>query len=228
MEDFTTYTETDPDAKLTVTSSKITIASGSDNNTYNVYKDFTTDYFNALDADFTIRLTTGVTTDSQIGVAFVNTATPSTENAGGNLDTTDLYVCGYWYNATYIYLNRGNFAAVADFASGLSLDTDYYCTIVRTASSDTVTCEIYTDSGRTSLYDTLSVSGYGTGTKWQYCYGLMNAEFNENNVLNGYIENLELNISSTSVKTYLGLATASVKTIDGLAIASRKTWDGLA
>ena len=194
VEDFTTYTETDSAGHLTVTSTKATIASGNDNNIYNLFKDFGADYFNALDIDFTIRLTTGVTTDAIVGIAVINSATPTTETMGGTLTSTDISVAQYWYNTTAIWLSRGNFGGIADTTGGvLALNTDYYCTLIRSASSDTVTLEIYSDSGRTTLIDTLSVSGYGTGTKWQYMYGFMNANFGASDTLNGFVENMDLN-----------------------------------
>ena len=200
MEDFTTYTETDPGADVTVTSSRITIASGTDNDTYNVFKDKGAGYFDALDIDFAMRVTTGVTTDAIVGIAIINTATPTTENMAGTLTSSDISANMYWYNGTNIFLSRGNFAGITDSVAGLSIDTTYYCTLVRTAGSDTVTLEIYSDSGRTSLVDTLSVSGFGT-TTWQYVYGLMTAEFNESNVLNGYVENMTINVVAGAALT---------------------------
>lgn len=211
VEDFTTYTETDPDAKVTKTSTRITIASGNDNNTYNVYKDFGASHFNSLDIDFAMRVTTGVTTDAIVGIAVINSATPSTENMAGTLTSTDISANMYWYNGTNIFLNRGNFAGITDSVAGLSIDTTYYCTLVRSASSDTVTLEIYSDSGRTSLVDTLSVSGFGTGTTWQYVYGFMNAEFNESNTLNGYVENMDVHDNvSVSVSASVLAGTFSI------------------
>lgn len=192
VEDFTTYTEVDPGPHLTVTSTKATIASGNDNNLYALYKDMGADFFDQLDVDFTIQLDTPVDGDSLLGMAVINTASPGTEEGGSLLGTTDLFCCMYWSTTTALWLNRGNFAAAGDQNFSLSTGTPYYCTVTRSAGGDTVTLDIYSNSGRTTLIDTLSVSGYGT-VKWQYSYGFMNAEFNGNDRLNGFVENLDYN-----------------------------------
>jgi len=191
VEDFTTYTETDPGSDITVTSTKIDCINFDDSQTYNVYKDKGTDHFNALDVDFETYLSSSSTSNAQFGPGFVNTATPATETRA-NLATTDCWNVIYVSGTVRIYLIRGAFVANDSYQS-LSANTTYYCTYTRTASSDTVTLKIYSDSGRTSLIDTLSVSGFGTSTKWQYMYGLLMHTGSDGANNTGYIQNIDLN-----------------------------------
>lgn len=227
--DFTTYTESDPGADLTVTSSKI---DGSNVDSYQsaiVYKDYGADYFNAIDFDYELYIGSGSgTNNSSGGLAVINSASPSTENSA-TLSTTDIYQFIYKYNSSYrMYLFRGTGTAF-DSYDLLSSNTLYYLTLTRTADSDTVNCYIYSNSGRTTLVDTLTVAGYGTSTKWQYVYGFMNRYILEANAnFTGYVQNLDLNVASSAIKTINGLVYASVKTVNGLAIASVKTKNGLA
>lgn len=188
MEDFSTYTEQDGNAKLTVTSNSATISAGNDNNLYSLYKDKGADFFDELDIDFTIVINNTVQTDSLIGVSLVNTATPSTYAIGvsGN---DDCHFVLYWYNALFARLMKGQFLSYDTYNA--SVGTTYYCTMTRPAGGDTITVEIYSDSGRTTLLDTVAVSGF-SGLKWRYIYALSTSKWSENNALNGATSNLEI------------------------------------
>lgn len=223
--DFTTYTETDPGSKITVTSTKVAISTMPDNAVYNVYKDYGTDYFDSLNTFVELYLTSG-SNNGQFGPGFVNTATPGTE-ARGTLATTDCWVMLYYYNAADIRLTRGAYVT-ADISVATSTATLYYCTFSRTAGSDTVTFYIYSNAGRTTLVDTLSVAGYGTGTKWQYQYALLMHAGSDGSSQTGYIQNLDLNIASSgpaNLKSYNTNVLANIKSINTNLIANVKSLD---
>lgn len=188
FEFFNTYTEVDANNKLTVGTRKIlSVDLDRDENGY-IYKDYGADYFDALDVDFDIYVSSDSLNQALAAVAITNTV-----NTIPNFVATDLVV--YATRATNnvtICLWRG-VAVASDNKTGLSLDTVYYCTITRAAGNDTATCAIYSDEARQNLIDTLSVAGFGT-EKWQYIFGFINY----NNRLSGrdfdgYIANVDLN-----------------------------------
>ena len=186
--DFTTYTEVDGTGKLTVTATKITSdgsATGTDNF---VYIDKTTDALDRLDVDSTIRIESTSSDNAVGGMAISNTVGSYDDFASTDISVLIKRTAGPVYK---IHLVRGNFTADDSYTG--SADTPYYCTLKRFAGNDTVTLEIYSDSARTTLLDTLSVSGYST-TKYRYVYGFVgegNGAGAED--FDGYVENLSLN-----------------------------------
>ena len=195
--DFTTYTEVDANAKLTVTATKALAADADTDEDVYLYKDLTANALDGLDVDFEIFQ--NATSDNSVhcGMAISNTV-----GSVNDFAATDISVLA-WEGAGALYLSlwRGN-AVASDAKSGLSLDTIYYCSLKRTAGSDTVTCEIYSDSGRTTLVDTLSVAGFST-TKYRYVYGFINrntATGGEN--FDGYVQNLTLNRTAGYMADY--------------------------
>lgn len=190
IEDFTTYTEVDPADDLTVTASKIDGVQVSRMNDVYVYDDKTANHFNALDIDYEyFNDSNSFMWGAVVGVGVTQT---TVDELNGWVSPD----CGMYSDAQVggvrIFLIRGFFTA-SDSVTGLSQDTIYYNTFVRAADSDTVLLEIYSDSGRTSLVDTLSVAGYGTGTKWRYVYGYVNAAGGTAEPFEGFIQNMDLN-----------------------------------
>lgn len=189
IEDFTTYTEVDPNTKLTVTSNK---ASGvnvdKDENVY-LYYDKGVDIYNKIDIDFEAYIDSGSLGGAIAGMGMSVTAISTTQNFGNSDISVLQRETGA--GAHRIALRRGNNIANDEFTTGAA-DTLYYCTLLRTKDSNTVTLKIYSDSNRTSLLDTLSVSGFGTSTKYRYLYGFVNKnEPASGDDFDGYIQNME-------------------------------------
>jgi len=194
LENFSTYTEVDANAKLTVTATKADGVNVDGDEDVYLYKDFGANYFDGLAIEFEIYINTACEVASRSGMAVTNTV-----GSGPDLATTDILVFLYedgtgakWE----AFLCRGDL--VASDASTISPDTLYYCTLSRTAGSNTVTLKIYTDAARTALHDTLSVIGYST-TKYRYLYGFINY----NNAVgghdfDGYVQNMEVDLAPTA------------------------------
>jgi hypothetical protein len=188
-EDFTTYTEVDPNGKLTVTSAAATGADVDWDEDVYLYKDFGADNFNGLRINFEIRI---ASTSLNIAIAgpglTVNTVGDRTAFAA-----TDIFVGAYRTGggAYQILLVRGD--AVANDAGSISADTTYYCTLLRAANADDVNLVIYSDSGRTTVVDTLTVSGYGTGSKYRYLYGIVNVnDGSTGRDWDGFVQNMRI------------------------------------
>jgi len=196
LENLTTYTEGDPNAVITVTSTKVNVVSidGFDTGEY-VYKDFGASFFDSINATYEIlNSSDGTNYPTDGGLAFSSTA-----NAyRGTLATTDPWNNFLGFSGTLrIYLARGSYIA-SDFFNATN-STIYYIWMERSAGSDTVTVKIYSNSSRTTLLDTLTVSGFGTSTKWRYCYPFVHHESAEGNcVMSQYIENVDLNLTAGS------------------------------
>lgn len=223
VEDLTTYTEQDTGTNLTVTATKVNVVGIDGFDDAYLYKDYTADFFNAIDALFeTLCSNVGTNFPTEGGCGFSNVAGAYRATIGSTAPWAS------WTTSATFSLVRGSYAARDDYAASLS--TIYYCRMERAAGSDTITLKIYSDSGRTTLLDTLSIAGLGTATKYRYAYAFVHHASDESNTeFTGYLENIDLGIApATSIKTVNGLAKASVKTRNGLAIASVKTIQGLA
>ena len=187
-EDFLVFTEADTNAKLTVTESKALAADADTDEDVLLYRDMGADAIDALDVDFEIYMADTSQANSQGGMAISSTA--NVDLTG--LASTDIAVTMISTGAPpVIYLERGNAVAV-DTWGAAAFNTLYYCTLTRPASNDTVTLKIYSDSARTTLLDTLTVTGYST-TKYRYIYGFINynsATGGQN--FDGYVQNLVL------------------------------------
>ena len=187
-ENFSTYTEVDTNNKLTVTTSKATAADADRDEYVYLYKDMTTDHFDALDVDFELFIEASSVEDGLAGVAITNTigSIPQFENPDVTVYIVDVA------SFARILLVRGALIA-NDQSINLSFDTVYYCTLTRAAGNTTCNCLIYSDSGKTDLLDTLGVTDYGS-VKWRYVYGFVNYNSGHSGLnFDGYTQNLDLN-----------------------------------
>jgi hypothetical protein len=188
IEDLTTYTEVDPNAKLTVTATKVTAANLDRDEDAYLYKDFGANHFDGFNIEFEalINATSANTSRGHMGLT-VNTVDDSS-----GWDTADIEV--FLYDAAgvgRIYLYRGANVA-SDVYVGASFDTIYYLRLSRAIASDNVYLYIYSDSARTTLVDTLTVAGYGTA-KYRYFYAI--ASWNDAGAgldFDGYYQNIDL------------------------------------
>jgi len=191
-EDFTTYTEVDPNNRFTVEQYKITFAGLLRNDRSYVYKDKGVNFF---DADFEIQLQTRATSwvlnsfCELIGISNVvtwkaNDGTRCLNVSWGYGYESDLAISGMriwiaeWHNGIDYY----------DYSIILSLNTTYYLTFKRTGA--VLTCEIYSDVARTILVDTLTVNLHSV-TQFRYIYGARSlGEATGTQAISGYTENL--------------------------------------
>jgi hypothetical protein len=167
-EDYTTYTESDPTGEITVTAPTITFTSLNTAAGGYVYYDYGAGYFDTSvehDLEFSLNsssdffaqvtlwmLANGIDTPTGLGSDLL--AVTAYKNTGASA-TVDLYL---EYPPTYS-------ATIA----GLALNTTYYLTIVRGAT--TLTVYVYTDAARATLLTSDSISVPGAPT-FRYVYGL--------------------------------------------------------
>lgn len=191
-EDLTTYTEVDASAVLAVTASRVTGAAMDRDLDAYLYYDFGAGHFNALDLDFTGYFGS---TSPNLGAAYMGFVQSAVNDFSGWSANDAVFAMENDSGGILNMTLRDNGGAT-DFNATLSDDTPYYFSFLRSASSDTITMEIYSDAARTSLIDTLTVAGVGTGTTYRYLYAIAsNNTATGGRDFNGYYENFLLNIA---------------------------------
>jgi len=172
VEDFTGYTEVDPDTTITVTATKIAVDECSDD-TY-VYDDKGADHFGASwdhDYEHTSRdISSG---DKQGAVAVSNTVDDAAAWLSNNNEAVGAYFRRYYdvgYKNRYFICDYEDGDTDGSSYECDATGTKYYLTFKRTSETN-VSLEIYSDSGRTSLEDTVSVT-ITSGRRYRYIFGI--------------------------------------------------------
>ena len=188
IEDFTTYTEVDASSRLTVTASKARGVNVDRDIDVYLHFDKGVDNYDAIDIDFETQIESASANGSRGGMGLTVSAISVIDGFG----STDIAVMFRRLSSGFKFeLNRGD-AVATDLSAALSSGTTYYCTLLRTAGSNTVTLDIYSNSARTTLVETLSVSGYGGSTKYRRLYGFVNKNTGSGgNDWDGFIQNME-------------------------------------
>lgn len=186
-ENLITYAQVDPLGYITPTTTRCTVSNMPRNTVAYCYCDKGANFFNALNIKFTIR-PTGVTGNNPIYLPFALANVVGPYSAFG---TTDMCVMFYRTSSPEYRLRfiRGNYASEDYYV--MTMNTIYYCTLERAAGADTVYLKIYSNPERTSLLDTLSVSGFGT-TKWRYIYAANSLNGAASGTFSGYTENIKI------------------------------------
>jgi len=209
-EDFTTYTETDPTSKITVTAAKVDVAAIAEETTAYVSKDYTSAHFAG---DFTHYVEVYQNSSTVTGIASVvwglsnsSFITVAGTNPVGTTINHHLRMYEETASAASLFLGAYNGSTVTDTNLTLSLNTPYYLTVVRdeaVGSFGTLYCYIYSDSGRTTLVDTLTVTIPTAKTDFQYLTAFGNwGSAAGSYTWTGYIQNLDLN-EATAVETII-------------------------
>jgi len=217
IENLTTYTEVDSAGDLTITSASAAFDTMPRQVVSYVYKDFGASYFSDFDIDFEFQITaistTGIATvfslsntigtfqdqltanDGLIVVVYGNTSNFQIQIRDENTDTTDLYTYG-----------------------GTSTPI-LYCTAKR--NSTTFTLDVYSDSGRTALLDTLSIS-CETGAK-RYLSVVQSRDAGSGDSITGYSQNYEIQFASSSSLSSSSLSSSSSSSSSSLSSSSSST-----
>lgn len=180
IEDFTTYTKfTDkvPDP-LVVIATTITGTAVTRNEDSYVYDDKVLNHF---DGDFTHLITTNVDNSVSVGNITSWALTNDIDDSQGLIGAGKtffemLHVAGVGYYIIEVYTGT----PYLDFVN-LTQGQTYYSTISRDESVGSfgqLICEIYSDSGRTILVDTLSVLLHAK-IDFRYVFGLMSYDDNQ-------------------------------------------------
>jgi len=192
IEDFTTYTEVDPNGDITVSSSRVTVDTMRRDVSAYVYKDKGAGHFSG---NFEHLVDVRLNSADQDG----NWMFWSMWNALGGEDTLRPYNNGveamlyrtsdgvaYWLLLREWYGNTNY-----DSYYTIAPNTAYHLKIARTGS--TLTCKIYSDEARTNLLATLSLNLHETAA-YRYIYAVQStaSSYEPSATISGYCENLAI------------------------------------
>lgn len=187
LEDFTTYTEHDPGNHITLTAHSITHAHYRNRTEY-VVKDFGAGHF----GDFEHLITVNFASGENWAYSYVWVLANSDNDVYPLELLGEKFLCvlGNWYGGTLQYLRIRYFdgSVWADDYFDAAPNTTYYLTLTRAGT--TLTCKVYSDSGRTNLVDTLTL----TVTSDAFRYMIPCSTYNSGNTPHGitYINDLYL------------------------------------
>lgn len=186
LQDLTTYTEYDPNSRLTVAGTKCTLSGGYRNQAWNLYKDFGDNYFDGIHIDFEMQLTSCATWGLMSVVGISNSTGDSASWAATDYLVFMLRTGTSDYRITLL---SGD-GTSTDYMAAAE-DVTYYCTLRRAPGSDAVYLDVYSDSARTTLLDTLVITGIGT-TKHRYIHAMVSRYSDSTASASGWVDNINL------------------------------------
>jgi len=188
-ENFTSFTEKDGGGDITVTSTKSDVTTMIRNTDSCVSEDYGagnfTTFVHDIEAYYSFQDTYGLG-----GIYYVGDTDGCTVAVFNTID----HGFGSWFYNGRLYIR--NAANGNEDYGAVSISTLYYLTYERTGS--TQKCYIYSDSGRTSLVDTLEVTY--DGAAYQYLGVTFSRESSAvpSDAISFYVQNLDLNEAATT------------------------------
>jgi hypothetical protein len=170
LEDYTAYTEVDPDSEVTVATNTITVAGlGKNTDTY-VYKNFGAGHFTDFSHLHQLKVTAwdvkGLATPYALADTVNDYLGLIANNFIGILVGENLSA-----NGAFRLEQSTSGSSTFDTALDLTLNVDYYFDTARSGTA--LTSDIYTDADRTVVFDNLSITT-GAGAL-QYYYPIASA-----------------------------------------------------
>ena len=188
-EDFTSYTEVDEDADITVTASKCDVSTMRRDALSYVRFDYGENYFTNFESHVTVGAGAETDDNANVGVWALSNGSNTEEQMSTNGEGIKVY---WYYEAASggLQLYLTDFDSANEDLSVLAASTPYYLIIRRIGTL--VTCEIYSDAVHETLVDTLTVTG--TALAYRYIYGVVSRQSDSSPAasLSAYCENLEL------------------------------------
>ena len=191
-EDFTTYTENDPNSDITVTSSRATVDTIRRDVSAYVYKDKGTGYFSGNFEHLTTVKCTASDPDGCFNFWSLWNAIGGEDALRPSNNGIEIMFYRSTGGSTYYILMREWYGNVNyDSYYTINVGTAYYLKIARTGS--TLTTKIYSDAARTSLLATLTLNLHQTAA-YRYIYAVQScaSSYVPTATISGYSENLHL------------------------------------
>ena|GEM_PF-6308124 len=193
LEDFTGYTETDPGSDFTVTTNKIAVAALPGNIDAYVYDDKGAAHFGNTFTHYFKLTVASMDSNLYHGCWAVSNVIDDRDDWYGNDEACSVAM----------YATGGGFKPGMVSEEGSSVDwcasirafaTPIYLTVERTANN-AIQCRAYSDSGRTSLIDTMSsaIPTAGGDRAYRYAFGVVSAHTSQANTATFDVEDLDLN-----------------------------------
>jgi hypothetical protein len=193
-EDFAaSYTETDPNGRITVTSSRITASGLTRNEDAYVYRDMGAGYFGG---DFEVRLAVHPEQSSDLD-ALVNVWAVAND-VGDSNDLTDYLTLqahnGAGSSTAFAFYIKERYAGstYSGALTGVPFGSTYYIKIIRDESAGTygtLYLYVYSDEEMSNLYGSASVALHAKAD-FRYAYGMMTHNGGTTQGFDGWVENL--------------------------------------
>lgn len=198
IENLLTYTEVDPNAKLTVISSRVTLASLLRNEDAYVYKDFGADYFNGdFQIDFDIpALPTGTSGGDFLVASMANGIDDWIGLIGTSIDGLAAEI--YRTAGGQIYFNIAEIKDGIEYTSSQEAGLPGYFRFKRDESVGTYGTAYlysYTDAARTQQQALVTLPLHKK-MDLRYLYAVQSRNSGSTASISGYMENLNLGLSS--------------------------------
>jgi len=203
VEDFTTYTETDPNSRITVSSGTIGCVGLTRNEDAYVYKDFGAGHFTDFTHTFSYKFISGNSIDSIFGSWGLGNGINDYEAWGGASITGVWNLHLKFNNNVYLWESYGG-STYNDSYSAANTDTVYY--VKNEKSGTTMTSKIYSDSGMTNLLDTLSLVLHANHS-FRYAFGMNTWNSGRTEYCSGEVNNLDLNESAATYRRRMLMGT---------------------
>ena len=200
VEDFSTYTKL---GDYTVATSKVSwTTSLTDTAEAYVGKDFGAAYW----GDFSVTLDSKLTRNENSEKGFWNLTSGATAGLAdlcrADMDTNNeglsFHAWCQWNGFENVDYHLQDFDGdSSDSATDITNNTVYYCTFARVAATSSTTVKIYSDSGRTTLVDTMTIT-YNADT-YRYA-GVANPNTGGQwNKSSGYVDNVTITVGGAAV-----------------------------
>ena len=209
-EDFSAYTETDPNGHISKTSSRVTVTHMTIKEDACVYADKTANHFGATFKHDITATYVGYSSDDYYAQASVWAVSNTVDDSYGWDGNNNQAIHAAFLAYDWI-LARNEESGTEDGYYHSPLSTDpYYCTAERT-SETAFEFRIYSNSARTTLVDTLTLA-VTNGRRYRYAFAANSHNTGEGeggDNISFYTENFDLNeAAGTTTLTVTGIAGA--------------------
>jgi len=194
VENLTTYTEVDPNSRITKTATRSSYAGLTQNEDAYIYKDKGVGHFNG---DFEHLIDVYLDASDEFGIVVVWGLANLVDDLGGiALASGDELSVYFFYNGADRILRLRELVGGISYITNyiVSLDTPYYLKIKRDESIGTygrLYCYVYSDSARTNLLETLQLDLHEK-EDFRYIYATQSYNGGMAYAQTGYCENLDL------------------------------------
>jgi len=196
LEDFTTYTEVDPNSHLSQTTSRSTFSTLQREETAYLYDDKGSGHF---DGDFEHLFDFYVSVAESNFAGIVWAVAQDLGNYGAQSNELLLILRGYGTYATVWIREVVGGSAYSSTTYTIALSTYYYGTVSR--SGDQFQLKLYSDADRTDLLATLNLTLHSV-LSYQYIYAPQSYGSGGTYEASGYVENLDLQEGGVTAKTW--------------------------
>lgn len=189
MENFTTYTETDPNNRFTVTATNIAVSGLGRSEDAFVYDDKGAAFF---DGDLTHRLNVSIDNAAAPGINSVWTLANAVDDATSLPDYITVFFGFAGGNHLVLLRENDGGSLTDDVWTDAVQSTTYYLEIERDETAGDLICRIFSDASFSTLVITLTVSLSDNTVNWRYIYASLSFNDDAGGAFDGHVANLNL------------------------------------